>query len=198
MNRTQFLTMIGLSSFTLFNRKVMAENLINLETHLFKDDGTIPNSKYPLLIYKKAFTERSSAGANWLEKHFAQNNWTNSWRNGVYPFHHYHSTSHEVLGVYSGSALLFLGGEKGAKVKVEAGDIIVIPAGVGHKNLGSSNDFGVVGAYPDGRSWDVMRGQPGDRPKADERIAALPVPDFDPFSGKDGGVVHFWNQINIK
>ena len=195
MNRTQFLTMLGLTSFTFFGKKLMAEDLAKPQAHLFKDDGVIPNSKYPLLHYQKVFTERSSAGASWLEQHFAKNNWTNSWRNGVYPFHHYHSTSHEVLGVYSGSALLFLGGEKGAKVKVEAGDIIVIPAGVGHKNLGSSNNFGVVGAYPDGRSWDIMKGQPDDRPKADERIAALPVPDFDPFLGKQDGLIKLLKKI---
>lgn len=192
MDRTQFLAMLGWSSFTFFNKKVMAPESVKLETHLFKDDGMIPNSKYTLLHYQKAFTASGSAGATWLEQHFAKNNWTNSWRNGVYSFHHYHSTSHEVLGIYSGSAMLFLGGEKGAKVKVEAGDILVVPAGVGHKNLGSSADFGVVGAYQGGRSWDVMRGQPGDRPKADERIAALPIPDFDPFSGKDGGLIALW------
>lgn len=192
MNRNKFLSLLGLSSFTFFNKKVIARESVKLETHLFKDDGIILNSKYPLLHYQKAFTAVGATGATWLEQHFAKNNWTNSWRNGVYPFHHYHSTSHEVLGIYSGSAMLFLGGEKGVKVKVEAGDILVIPAGVGHKNLGSSSDFGVVGAYPDGRSWDVMRGLPGDRPKADERIAALPVPDFDPFSGKDGGLIALW------
>lgn len=192
MNRNKFLSLLGLSSFTFFNKKVMARESVKLETHFFKDDGIIPNSKYPLLHYQKAFTAVGSTGATWLEQHFAKNNWTNSWRNGVYPFHHYHSTSHEVLGIYSGSAMLFLGGEKGEKIRVEAGDIVVVPAGVGHKNLGSSADFGVVGAYPDGRSWDVMRGQPGDRPKADERIAALPVPDFDPFSGKDGGLIALW------
>ncbi len=193
MNRTQFLTLLGFSSFTFFGKKTMAGDLVKPEIHLFKDDGVIPNSKYPLLHYRKAFTDRNAAGADWLETHFAKNNWTNSWRNGVYSFHHYHSTSHEVLGIYSGSALLFLGGEKGAKVKVEAGDIIVIPAGVGHKNLGSSADFGVVGAYPDGRNWDVMRGQPGDRPKADERIAALPVPETDPFLGKVEGLRALWH-----
>lgn len=191
MNRTQFLAMLGLSSFTLFSKKAMTELAKPTMLH-FKDDGIIPNSKYPLLHYQKAFTPNGSAGADWLEQHFAQNNWTNSWRNGVYSFHHYHSTSHEVLGVYSGSALLFLGGEKGQKVEVKAGDIIVIPAGVGHKNLSSSQDFGVVGAYPDGRSWDVMRGQPGDRPKADERIAALPIPNTDPFLGKSDGLIKTW------
>lgn len=192
MNRNKFLSLLGLSSFTMFTRNVIANDLIKPEMLHFKDDGIIPNSKYPLLHYQKAFAETGADGAAWLEQHFAKNNWTNSWRNGVYSFHHYHSTSHEVLGIYSGSALLFLGGEKGQKVEVKAGDIIVIPAGTGHKNLGSSQDFGVVGAYPDGRSWDIMRGQPGDRPKADERIAALPIPDFDPFLGKADGLVKLW------
>jgi len=161
------------------------------EEFLFKDDGRIPNSKYPLLLYRNAFALRENEGAEWLEGHFAANGWTNSWRNGVYAFHHYHSTAHEVLGVYKGSALLHLGGEQGQKVNVQAGDIIVIPAGVGHKNLGSE-DLGIVGAYPDGRDWDVNKGLPGERPKADEHIAALPLPEKDPFQGKDGGLTALW------
>ncbi len=158
---------------------------------LFKDDGNIPNSKYPLLLYKNAFCARDDEGAEWLEKHFAGNNWTNSWRNGIYSFHHYHSTSHEVLGVYQGTALLHLGGEQGNKVRVSAGDIIVIPAGVGHKNL-ESDGLGIVGAYPDGRNWDVNRGLPGERPKTDENIAALPKPATDPFLGKNDGLKKIW------
>ena len=150
----------------------------------FKDDGKIPNNKLPLLLYRNVFSERNDEGASWLEERFAKNNWTNSWRNGVYPFHHYHSTSHEVLGIYSGTALLHLGGEQGQKIEVNAGDIIVIPAGVGHKNPGSNN-LDVVGAYPDGRSWDLNRGLDGERPQADKNIAALPIPLTDPFQGKN-------------
>jgi uncharacterized protein YjlB len=157
----------------------------------FKDDGKIPNSKLPLLLYRNAFSESNSEGATWLENRFAENNWTNSWRNGVYPFHHYHSTSHEVLGIYSGTALLHLGGEQGQKIEVKAGDIIIIPAGVGHKNL-DSNNLGVVGAYPDGRSWDLNRGLEGERPQTDKNIAALPVPLTDPLQGKGAGLTKIW------
>jgi len=160
---------------------------------LFKDDGEIPNSRYPLLIYKNAFEPRGDEGAAWLEKRFREQNWTNSWRNGIYPYHHYHSTSHEVLGIYSGSAMVHLGGEQGQKVKIEAGDIIVIPAGVGHKNLGGEN-LGVVGAYPDGRSWDMNTGKPGERPGTDKNIAALPIPGTDPFTGKNG-LPQIWGAI---
>jgi len=174
------------SSLQLLSVKTMGP-----EQLFFKDDGKIPNSKYPLLLYRNAFALRDSKGAKWLEEHFASNNWTNSWRNGVYSFHHYHSTSHEVLGVYKGTALLQLGGEQGEKVQVAAGDIIVIPAGVGHKNLGSEA-LGIVGAYPDGRDWDVNKGLPGERPKADENIAALPIPGKDPLLGTDGGVPVLW------
>jgi uncharacterized protein YjlB len=146
-----------------------------------------------LLIYKNAFTARDIEGAGWLEKTFATNNWTNSWRNGIYPFHHYHSTSHEVLGIYSGSALVHLGGEQGEKIEIHAGDILVIPAGVGHKNITSEN-LGVVGAYPDGRSWDINRGLPGERPRTDQNIAALPIPSADPLQGPRSGLVNLWEK----
>jgi len=157
----------------------------------FPDDGQIPNSKFPLLLYRNAFTLRDSTGADWLEEKFALNNWTNSWRNGIYSFHHYHSTSHEVLGVYAGTALLHLGGEKGKKIDVIAGDIIIIPAGVGHKNIESHN-LAVVGAYPEGRDWDLNRGIPGERPQVDKNIAALPIPITDPIFGKNAGLTKIW------
>ncbi|UOR06900.1 cupin domain-containing protein [Hymenobacter aerilatus] len=163
------------------------------EQFLFHDDGQIPNSRFPVLLYRNAFPARDAEGAVWLEKRFAANNWTNSWRNGVYAYHHYHSTSHEVLGVYAGTAQLQLGGEQGQSVRVQAGDILVLPAGVGHKNLGSEQ-LGIVGAYPEGRSWDVNRGLPGERPQADQRIAALPIPTTDPLLGAAQGLPTLWKK----
>jgi uncharacterized protein YjlB len=161
---------------------------------IFKDDGVIPNSRYALLLYRHALDLKGEDPASRVQEQFASYNWTNSWINGIYTFHHYHSTSHEVLGIYSGSATVRLGGEHGHNFTVQAGDVIVIPAGVGHKNLGSSNDFGVVGAYPDGRQWDLLTGQPGERPMADQNIAALPAPDTDPIYGPDGPLRKFWSQ----
>ncbi|GAB4036386.1 cupin [Spirosoma gilvum] len=192
MNRQTFLSVLGLASVQLSLAQPDDRLVMQPEMFLFTDDGKIPNSKFPLLVYRHAFTERGNAGAEWLEKRFASNNWTNSWRNGVYSFHHFHSTSHEVLGVYLGSALLHLGGEQGQKVQVEAGDILVIPAGVGHKNLESSQ-LGIVGAYPDGRSWDINKGLPGERPQVDKNIAAVPIPTTDPLLGKDAGLTKIWN-----
>ena len=94
----------------------MALNAKQPEVFYFKDDGGIPNNRLPLLLYRNALS--NGVNARNLQKQFAANNWTNSWDNGVYSFHHYHSTSHEVLGIYSGSALLHLGGEKGEKLSV--------------------------------------------------------------------------------
>ncbi|WP_026464297.1 cupin domain-containing protein [Adhaeribacter aquaticus] len=162
------------------------------ETFLFKDDGTIPNSQFPLLLYRQVFTERDTLGAKWLEDKFASHHWTNSWRWGVYPFHHYHSNTHEVLGVFSGSAKLQMGGEKGKEVTVQAGDIMVIPAGVGHKCISHSDHFTVVGAYPDGMRADLKRGDKGDRPQADKNIAAVPFPKTDPLLGNNGGLITIW------
>ncbi len=170
--------------------RTMSRQDIKPEKFYFEDDGKIPNSNLPLLIYRNAFTE--SLTASKLQDHFESNGWTNSWDNGIYSYHHYHSKSHEVLGVYAGSALLHMGGEAGEKIKVQAGDIVIIPAGVGHKNLENSSDFAVVGAYPEGREWDILKGEPGERPKADENIAALPIPASDPLLGEGAGLISIW------
>lgn len=170
----------------------MAANDLTPKEFYFKDDGNIPNSKYPLLVYQNVFDARGSKGGDWLEERFAANNWSNTWRWGVYPLHHYHSNTHEVLGLFSGDALLHLGGEEGEKVQVKAGDIIVIPAGVGHKCLKHSNDFTVLGAYPNGLSPDLHRGDKGERPQTDKNIVAVAFPVTDPFFGKSGGLLSAW------
>lgn len=164
------------------------------EQHSFEDDGKFPNSRLPVLIYRHPLESTDEDLAGRFESRLAQNQWTNSWRNGVYDYAHYHSTSHEVLAVYRGEAVLQLGGpQKGANLTVQAGDVAVIPAGVSHQQVQCSNDFGVVGAYPDGRHWDVLRGKPGERPAADRRIAGLPTPDCDPLFGKEGPLITIWH-----
>lgn len=193
MNRKRFLSIGGTLLGGIFmNNTLLALKKIKPEEFLFNDDGKIPNSKLPLLVYHQAFTEHGNRGAEWLENIFTQNNWTNSWRWGVYSYHHYHSNTHEVLGVYSGYAILHMGGEKGAKIKVKTGDIIVIPAGTGHKNINCSTDFSVVGAYPNGMKPDLMKGDSGERPQADKNIAAVPLPDADPLLGPDEGLRKTW------
>jgi len=160
----------------------------------FQDDGHIPNSKFPLLLYRDVKDERGGKLADWLEQTFNNNNWTNSWRWGIYDFHHYHSNTHEVLGVFQGKAEILLGGEQGQVFDLRAGDVIVIPAGVGHKCISHSVDFTVVGAYPNGASADLNKGEPHERPQADKNISNVPLPDTDPLYGQKGGLVEIWKE----
>jgi uncharacterized protein YjlB len=175
---------------------IQQQDFVQPEQFPFKDDGVFPNSPLPLLLYRRAIITDAEDPASIFEQRFAENDWTNSWRDGVYSFPHYHSTSHEVLGVYSGTATLRLGGEHGKNVEVNAGDVIVIPAGIAHQNIGADDAFGVVGAYPDGHEWDLLRGLPGERPKADHNIAALPTPENDPIYGAEGPLRRIWKDAS--
>ena len=157
----------------------------------FKDDGKIPNSKLPLLVYKNVFSEEK-ADPDFIRQHFESHNWKNAWQNGVYDYLHYHSNTHEVLGVYKGYATLRFGGDGGEDVSIEEGDAVAIPAGVGHQCIDASADFGVVGAYPDGMDFDIMKGESGERPKADDNIAKVPLPDADPVYGQMEGITSLW------
>jgi uncharacterized protein YjlB len=171
---------------------MVTREVVQPEQFRFNDDGVFPNSVLPLLIYRHAIPGDGQDPASLLEERFTENDWCNSWRNGIYPFAHYHSTTHEILGVYRGGATLRLGGGHGRTLEVRSGDVIVIPAGVAHQKLEATADFAVVGAYPDGRDWDLLRGIPGERPEADRKIAALPIPDNDPIYGADGPLRKIW------
>lgn len=167
-------------------------------TFRFGDAGDLPNHpRLPVLIYKRVGPARppfsgSEALAEWFEHTWPKHGWRADWRWGVYDFPHYHSTAHEVLGVYRGHASLRLGGRAGATLVVEAGDMIVLPAGTGHQNLGASADFHVVGGYPEKQKPDLLRGLAGERPAADERIARVPLPAGDPLHGPTGSLVEAW------
>ncbi len=158
------------------------------ETHLFADDGRFPNATLPLLLYRAALPPDPAA----MERAFAANGWSNAWRNGIFTYHHFHSTAHEVLGIAAGEVRVAFGGPAGREVTVRAGDVVVIPAGVGHRNLGQSADLLVVGAYPGGMSYDLRRGDPAEHAAALRAIAAVPLPDRDPVAGPNAGLRQLW------
>jgi uncharacterized protein YjlB len=162
--------------------------------HLLGDDGIFPNSRFPLIVYPGVMSLPVRDPASGFESLFESNRWGGSWRNGVYGFHHYHSAAHEVLGCYGGHARIQLGGENGIIVEVNRGDVVVIPAGVAHKNLASSRDFGIVGAYPFGQAPDMNYGKPGERPRADQNIAEVPLPEADPVYGAEGPLGSLWKE----
>jgi len=163
----------------------MAEPL----TFTFEDDGAIPNSRLPLLVYREAVPADAAA----IERVFAANRWPPAWRDGVYPFHHFHSTAHDVLGVARGEVSVLFGGPGGEVLTVRAGDVVVVPAGVGHCNRGQSDDLLIVGAYPDnGPGPDLRRGVPGEHDAVVRATAAVPVPAADPVQGVDLGLRRLW------
>lgn len=162
---------------------------------LFADDGTFPNSRFPVLVYPRAIPIEGRDPAAAFETMFDRNGWGGaSWRNGLYRVHHYHSTAHEVLGIYSGRVRVQLGGPRGESLTFDAGDVLVIPAGVAHMNAAHSGDFRVVGAYPAGTSPDMNYGKAGERPRADQTIARLPFPDADPVQGRRGSLIVAWER----
>lgn len=157
------------------------------------DDGIFPNNaRLPLLLYRQAVDLPRHDPAACFEALFASHQWGNGWRNGIYGVHHYHSTAHEVLGVYRGHATVQFGGAAGPCLRIDCGDVVVIPVGVAHKNCGASRDFGVVGAYPYGQRWDTCYGKAGERPQADRRIAQVALPQADPVYGRQGPLVARW------
>lgn len=164
------------------------------EAHRLAPNGGIPNSDLPLLVYGGAVTPSGDVAAA-FERIFAANGWTKSWRNGVFDYHHFHSTAHEVLGVSRGSVKVQFGGEGGPVMELAAGDAVAIPAGVAHCNVGQSADFEIVGAYDRGRGWDVKRGDPGELEAVSAAIAAVPAPEADPLHGETGDLPSLWAGV---
>jgi uncharacterized protein YjlB len=158
------------------------------ERLVFAPDAAIPNSRLPLLLYRGAVPTDPAA----IERVFAANGWANGWRDGVFPFHHFHTTAHEVLGIAAGTATVRFGGPHGRDVAVQAGDVVVIPAGVGHCRVRASADLLVVGAYPDGAGTDTARPDPAEAEPRRRAAAAVLVPASDPLAGPDGPLPRLW------
>lgn len=155
----------------------------------FATSGGIPNSTLPLLIYRAALPADPAA----IERAFAAHRWPPAWRDGVHPFHHFHANAHEALGVARGEATVLFGGPEGRTLTVSAGDIVVIPAGVGHCNMAQSADLLIVGAYPDNAPpADQYRGDPAELDRVRAMIAVVPSPAADPVNGGDGALGPLW------
>lgn len=164
-----------------------------VNSYLLHDDGMFPNnSALPVIHYKSIFRLPTFFAARALRKHFALHGWTNSWKNTVHDFHHYHSTTHEVLGVYEGGAELLVGGDRGTTLWLEEGDVLVIPAGVAHKKTDPKAKILCVGAYPEGREYDMRVGAKTERPDTDHNIQLVPLPKKDPVFGANGELMFHW------
>jgi len=170
----------------------LTQNL-SVETHIFADDGTVPNNTLPLVLYREALGTDGDLAAR-CEAMFEANGWPGAWRKGIYGHHHYHSTAHEVLGIARGSARVRLGGENGATVELRTGDVVVIPAGVAHKRESASGDLLVIGSYPQGQRPDICRADPASHDKSAGNVARVALPACDPVTGKAGPLLDCWRN----
>lgn len=167
---------------------------IHVDTYRCKRNKNFPNSKLPVLVYKTCLElpKFKNKSVKIVQDIFGRNDWSNSWRNGIYDFHHYHSNTHECMAIVQGSAKVIFGGPKGTSVKIETGDVIILPAGVGHKCVQHSDDFLCVGAYPQGKDYDMNYGKSSEFDGALKKIKTVPLPSKDPVFGKEGFLQSLW------
>ncbi len=160
------------------------------------DDGATPNNPlWPMLAYRGAITARAlAADAYAFDRLFEVNGWPVGFRNGIYRFTHFHTVTHEALGIAAGSARVQFGGDSGPILDVAAGDAVLLPAGTGHRLIAASGDLLVIGAYPPAADYDLVRAGEGDITTHRARIAAVSRPESDPILGEAGGIGGFWRK----
>ena len=163
------------------------------QTYRFKDDGIIPNHpRWPLVIYRGAVRlDETFDPAAVFEQLFEGNGWGDSWRDGIYDYVHYHSRTHEVLGIARGQANVQFGGFKGRTISVKAGDVAILPAGTAHHCLLAGDNLLVIGAYPSNGTYDECT-KSEDRKAALKTIPRVGRPRQDPVYGASGALLKLW------
>ena len=170
---------------------------MNIVRDIVTEDGNFPNNgRLPLLVYLGAFQIGEENETETIKELLETNSWTNAWVNGIYDYHHYHSTAHEILVTLNGSCRVQFGGPNGITLNLEKGDVAIIPAGVAHKKIDDADGFQCLGAYPEGQEYDMNYGKVEERRAADENIRKVPMPENDPLYGYDGPLIKNWRSEN--
>jgi len=161
--------------------------------HHIAANGSIPNHPcWPLLVYPSVVAIAEADPAAAFEELFDHNGWPAAWRNGIYPFHHFHCDAHEALGVYSGEVTAQFGGDDGIVITARPGDVIVLPAGTGHKKLSSRGALGIVGAYPAGQHPDMCTPLLSNLKRSAVAVGRVVLPQRDPVYGEGGPLFNHW------
>jgi uncharacterized protein YjlB len=162
---------------------------------MFADDrASVPNNpRLPFLVYRNAIDLSGTPNPEEvIEATFKENGWGEMWRNGIYPYVHYHSMIHEALGIARGRAKVRFGGPEGRDFDIGSGDVVVLPAGTGHQCLWAAPELVVIGAYPRAGRYNLCRGSKAEHAKALLTIPQVPVPNSDPVYGEDGPLCRLW------
>lgn len=162
-----------------------------VDAFMLEPHGWVPNNRrLPVVIYRQALAAGEGDLAASFEDLFERNEWPPQWRDGIFDYHHFHATAHEVLGVTDGSAEVIIGGPGGRVVRLAAGDAILLPAGTGHCLQSFERHFRVVAGYPEGQQWDIRR--EALTPQELSKMDVLPFPPLDPIEGNEGPLVEHW------
>lgn len=160
-----------------------ARSELRVETLWLPEGLGVPNNpRLPVRFCRSAVPAGAPQEA---EAALAARGWSPAWRNGIFPYVHFHTTAHEVLAIVRGSVRVQLGGGEGPEMALAAGDVVMLPAGTGHRCLGASGNLMVVGAYPPGQEPDEWR-EVGEAEMlaCRARIARLTDPPSCPITGE--------------
>ena len=153
----------------------------------FEKGSDVPNSPLPVVLVRSALAPNASEKARQFREAFKRNGWKGVWTDTIYDYTHFHSNAHEVLGIAEGKVTILLGGEEGRRVRLKAGDMLAIPAGVGHRRIGGDAGLKVIGAYPRGQSHFTMK-------RKGRAVPRVKLPDTDPLYGLDGPLTQYWRE----
>ncbi|MBZ4190471.1 cupin domain-containing protein [Niabella beijingensis] len=165
----------------------------NPDIFYFREDQQIPNSPFPLLVYRGFFDKDYAACESWLQKKFTANKWFPLPAFKIFDDTHYYSNTHIALGVCAGEAQLQLGGTLGITTTVEKGDVVILPAGVALRLIGSGSSFSMVAASSVKVPLEMHREQNGQA--AGSALHNI-IPDTDPILGRKEGLQDIWQPVD--
>ena len=162
--------------------------------HLVAASGSVPNHpRWPLLVYPGVVALAGADPARAFEELFDRNDWPAAWRNGIYPFHHFHCDAHEALGVYSGEVTAQFGGDDGHRDHRAARRRDRAACGHGAqealvaRHAGDRRRLSGRPAVP-----TCARRSSSNLKRQAAAIARVPLPQRDPVYGADGPLFSHW------
>ncbi|HLR92148.1 MAG TPA: cupin domain-containing protein [Atopostipes sp.] len=161
-----------------------------------RENEPYPNNSLPALYYENVLDGALGEGysSNDVLTLFENNGYTNGWKGSVKDRHHFHSNAHEALACTNGQIQIQLGGQNGEMLKLQKGDVLLLPAGTAHKRLNASAEHEIIGAYPlNDTDYDFQYGDASDYEAIKENISNVVIPHTDPVTGSPANIEEYWD-----